>query len=359
MHRHLKQAWLPALIIAFLVILQLSVSGCGRHSAPAPAASPECTEHITVSAVGDLLIHDTVFWSVYDSSTETYDFRPIFTAVAPYLQSTDYCVANLETRLARPEFGYRGYPCFNTPAALAANMRDVGIRLMATANNHSLDMGWPGIVNTLDYLDAAGLAHIGTYRSPAEKSHPFIVNVKGIKLAWLNYTAVNNGFSLPPDKSFALNFWYPRDAAAEVQKARRQGADLVIVVVHSGTEYQRTPNAAQRQIAQQLADAGADVVINSHPHTVQPIAIVTAKRADGTTHDCVVAYSLGNFIADQPWRYSDCGIILYLDITKDDTGARVEKVSYLPVWVQKRETGGAYSFRVLPVLSAAAVLNDG
>lgn len=362
MLRHLKQPWRPSvLIIALFFTLQVSLSGCGRQTGavtPLPAASSPAV-HITVSAVGDLLIHDTVFWSVYDHQTGTYDFRPIFAAVAPYLQATDYCAANLETRLAGPQFGYSGYPFFNTPASLAANMRDVGVRLMATANNHSLDMGWPGIVNTLDCLDAAGLAHIGTYRTPAEKSNPFIVDVKGVKLAWLNYTAVDNGLSLPPGKSFALNIWDPRAAAGEIRKARQQGADLVIVIVHMGTEYQRTPDAAQQQIVQQLAAAGADVVINSHPHMVQPVEIVTARQADGTPHRCVVAYSLGNFIADQPWRYSDCGIILYLDIIKDNTGARVARVSYLPVWVQKREAGGAISFRVLPVLSAASVLNDG
>jgi poly-gamma-glutamate capsule biosynthesis protein CapA/YwtB (metallophosphatase superfamily) len=362
MFGHLKQSWLSAVIIVLLSISQISLAGCGQHptpASPAPAAPAGPAVHITVSAVGDLLMHNTVVFSAYDDTTGTYDFRPQFAPVAPYLKMTDYSVANLETRLAGPQFGYSGYPLFNTPAELAANMRDVGIRLMATANNHSLDMGWPGIVNTLDNLDAAGLAHIGTYRSPAEQANPFIVDVKGIKLAWLNYTAVNNGLSLPPDKSFALNLWDPQEATAGIEKARQHGADLVIVVMHFGTEYQRIPNDTQQQIARQLAVAGADVIIGSHPHVVQPIEVLTARRADGKLHQCLVAYSLGNFISDQPWRYSDCGIILYLDIIKDNNGARLEKVSYLPVWVQKREAGGTISFRVLPVLSAAAVLNDG
>jgi poly-gamma-glutamate synthesis protein (capsule biosynthesis protein) len=342
------------LIIAFilLLILQASLCGCGQKTEAMQQT------HITVSAVGDLLIHNTVFWSVYDRGTGTYNFNPVFAAIAPYLKASDYCAANLETRLAGPQFGYSGYPKFNTPDSLAVDMRETGVDLMATANNHSLDMGWPGIVNTLDCLDAAGLAHIGTYRTPAEKANPLIVDVRGVKLAWLNYTAVDNGLSLPPDKSFALNFWDPRAAAEEIRKARQQGAELVIVIVHMGTEYQRTPNADQQLIVQQLAAAGADVVVNSHPHTVQPIEIVSARQADGTLHRCVVAYSLGNFIADQPWRYSDCGVILYLDIVKDSTGVRVDKVSYLPVWVQKREAGGVWSFRVLPVLSAASVLSD-
>ena len=100
----------------------------------------------------------------------------------------DYAVANLETRLAGPEFGYSGYPLFNSPGELAYALKYAGFDLVGTANNHSFDMGWEGIVNTLDQLDAARLSHVGTYRSMKEKATPFIVDISGIKVAFLNYT---------------------------------------------------------------------------------------------------------------------------------------------------------------------------
>ncbi|MGD0152263.1 MAG: CapA family protein [Thermacetogeniaceae bacterium] len=348
---------LSAAILASILLL---VSGClqQRQTAPALQPAPNQAVQITVAAAGDLLMHNTVVNSAYDGVARRYDFNPDFAAIAPYLRSPDYTIANLETRLAGPSFGYTGYPRFNTPAELARAMREAGVDLLSTANNHSLDMGWTGIVNTLDNLDAAGMAHIGTYRTPAEKASPLIVDVRGIKLAWLNYTATTNGLSLPPGKGFAVNLLSPEAVAAEAREARRRGADLVLAVIHFGNEYQRYPDASQRQIALQLAASGVDVIINSHPHVVQPIEVLPVQRDDGRTYNCVVAYSLGNFISDQRWRYSDSGIILYLEIIKDQAGTRVQGTSYLPVYVQKSTAAGRLRFRVLPVSPAVPVTSD-
>ncbi len=348
---------LSAAIMASILLL---VAGClqQRQTAPTLQPAPNQAVRITVAAAGDLLMHNTVVNSAYDSATRHYDFSPEFAAIAPYLSSPDYTIANLETRLAGPSFGYAGYPRFNSPAELAQAVREAGVDLLSTANNHSLDMGWPGIVNTLNNLDAAGMAHIGTYRTPAEKASPLIVDVRGIKLAWLNYTATTNGLSLPPGKGFALNLLSPEAVAAEAREARRGGADLVLAMIHFGNEYQRYPDANQRQIASQLAASGVDVIINSHPHVVQPIEVLSVQRDDGRTHNCIVAYSLGNLIADQRWRYSDSGIILYLDIVKDQAGTRVQGASYLPVYVQKSTTAGRLRFRVLPVSPAIPVAAD-
>ncbi len=182
--------------------------------------------------------------------------------------------------------------------------------------------------------------------------------MRGIKLAFLNYTTTTNGLQLPPQKEFAVNLFDPSTVAAEAGEARRRGADLVLAVLHFGNEYQRQPDANQRQTALKLGAAGVDVIINSHPHAVQPIEVFPVQRDDGRLYNCVAAYSLGNFISDQRWRYSDSGIILYLDIVKDNAGARVQGVSYLPVWVQKKMEGGRLHYRVLPVLSAVTAATN-
>lgn len=342
--RHLLPFAAPAALLAVLVsaivFWPANKTTSGTEEEPPPV-------RITVAALGDLLMHMPVVNSVYDTTTGTYDFGQIFAPIVPYISSPDYTVANLETRLAGASKGYCGYPLFNTPADLAHHLRKAGIDLLATANNHSLDMGWDGIVHTLDNIDAAGIAHIGTYRSPAEKKRPFIANVNGVKLAFLNYTASTNGIPVPPGREFAVNILEPSAAVAEAEAARKMGADLVIAVLHFGVEYQRQPGEEQRHLVRELCARGVDVIIGSHPHVVQPIERFTVQRGN-KAYPCVVAYSLGNFISNQRWRYSDSGIILYLEIEKNARGAFVRSVRYLPVWVQKKTGGARWQYRVLP-----------
>ncbi|MBC7292993.1 MAG: CapA family protein, partial [Thermoleophilia bacterium] len=219
-----------------------------------------------------MIPHMPILSSVKDAATGSYDFRPIFAPVAPYLARTDYTVANLETKLAGPGPGYSGYPLFNSPAELAYALRDVGVDLLATANNHALDMGWQGLTATLDKLDEAGLAHVGTYRSAHEKQKPFIVDLRGIRVAFLNYTASLNGFSLPKEHPYAVNLLDPLQVAEDAQVARLWGADVVIALLHFGNEYQREPDPEETKLTQELLSRGVDVIIGSHPHVVQPIA---------------------------------------------------------------------------------------
>lgn len=322
-----------------------------------PSAADPTPTRITVAAAGDVLIHSPIFKAAYNSRSGSYDFDPVFTPVAPYLESADYTIANLETRLAGEKRGYSGYPRFNSPAELADALKTAGINLLATANNHCMDMGWPGIVATLDNLDAAGMPHIGTYRTAEEQASPFLVDVKGIKLAFVNYTFGTNGIPVPAGKGFAVNVINTQQIIAEAKAARELGADLVIAVLHFGVEYQRAPNAEQRRIAATLAQNGIDVIIGAHPHVVQPIEYIPVKR-DGATVNIPVAYSLGNFVSNQREQYRDSGIILYLDIEKTSTATMVSSVRYLPVWVERRPVGGHSQYRVLPVNPSITPVTD-
>jgi len=345
--RYVRRFAALTIALAMIVAASLFWPGPETDTAPTTGADPQPVR-ILLAAVGDLLMHMPVVNSAYDRDTGGYDFSGMFAPVTSYLSCADYTIANLETRLAGPAGGYHGYPLFNTPAELARDLREAGIDLLATANNHSLDMGWDGIVKTLHNIEAAGLAHVGTYRAPSEKATPFIADVRGIKLAFLNYTATTNGLPIPPGKEFAVNLLDPATVIAEADAARKLGADLVVAVLPFGLEYQRQPGEDQRRLAHELCASGVDVIIGSHPHVVQPIERVTVQRG-GQPYTCVIAYSLGNFISNQRWRYSDSGIILYLDIEKTDEGTFVRGVSYLPVWVQKRMNGTRCEYRVLPV----------
>jgi poly-gamma-glutamate synthesis protein (capsule biosynthesis protein) len=362
----IKRKWKYGLTLAVMVTCAVILAVLGspvflKKQVPLPPPSPPPEEpksvRITLALAGDLLMHLQVVYSDYDPKTGAFNFGPVFAPIAPYLKSADYAAANLETRLAGASRGYHGYPLFNTPECLARDVLAAGIDLVATANNHSLDMGWEGIVATLDNLDAAGVAHVGTSRSQAEKDRPFVVDVRGIKLGFVNYTASTNGLPLPWGKEFAVNMLDADAVITSIQAARRAGADLMVAILHMGNEYQRYPDEAQRSLATHLFVYGADVVTGSHPHVVQPIEKVVVQRGVGE-HTCVAAYSLGNFVSAQDWRYSDSGIVLYLEIEKGAAGTSIQGVSYLPVWVQTGYAGGRVRYRVLPVHPDAEPVTD-
>ena len=219
-------------------------------------------------------------------------------------------------------------------------------------------MGWPGIVQTLNNIDAAGVSHVGTARTPAEAATPFIADIKGIRVAFLNYTFMTNGIVVPKEKEFAVNYLNPARVCADAAAARRQGAELVIAMLHFGTEYQRQANTYQRETAATLLAGGVDAIIAAHPHVVQPIEKITVQR-NGQPYTGVVAFSLGNFISSQRDRYQDCGIILYLTIEKDvRQGVAVVGINYLPVWVQVGLRGGHKVSCVVPADPALAPGSD-
>ncbi len=306
---------------------------------------------ITVAAVGDVLPHMAIVNSVEDEQTGGYDFWPIFAPVATYLAAADYTVANLETRLAGPKLGYSGYPLFNSPDELAYALRISGIDLVATANNHSLDMGWAGIVGTLDRLDEVGLKHVGTYRSMEEKATPFIVDIQGIKVAFLNYTSYLNGLVPPKDQAdYAVNRLEVDAVAQDAMMARMWGADIVIALLHWGDEYEPQPSEAQLKISNELRSHGVDVILGSHPHVVQPISHVFDFSSSRGVNDRYIAYSLGNFLsARQPYPGTDSGLIAYVHIEKKGLRAQVTGISYLPVYVQRSTETYPARYRILPV----------
>lgn len=305
---------------------------------------------ITIAAVGDVLPHMPILYSVRDPENGSYDFGPVFAPISQYLAKADYTLANLETRLGGATNGYSGYPRLNSPTELAYALRTAGVDLLATANNHSLDLGWEGITGTLDRLDAAGLAHVGTYRSMQERQTPFIANIHGIRVAFLNYTASLNGLIPPAEhEAYAVNTLDSDVVAIDAATARSWGADIVIAILHFGDEYERQPSEAQVEISQEIISRGVDVIIGAHPHVVQPIAHVV-QYASWKVADKYVAYSLGNFISAQRWRYSDSGLVAYIHIEKRGFRTVVTGVSYLPVYVQRAAEEAPVRYRILPVL---------
>jgi poly-gamma-glutamate capsule biosynthesis protein CapA/YwtB (metallophosphatase superfamily) len=350
---HLTASLLVFLISGF-VFLPIATGECSLADSTFSSTETESDSvRITIAFAGDVLMHIPIVNSAR-LSDGTYDFNPIFEYIAPYLKYPDLTVINLETRLAGEERGFSGYPCFNSPESLANALLNAGVDVAACANNHCMDRGISGLYATLDNLDKAGLPHIGNYRSANERNTPFVIDVKGIKIALLNYTYCTNGIPVPKDATYAVNLVDERTIIADTDAAMKAKSDLQIVFLHNGEEYQREPNSEQINLAEELVDSGVDAVIATHAHVVQPIDIASVERTlPGTDRTVVenrpIVYSMGNFLSDQRQRYRDSGIIVFLTIEKDKTGANVTGIEYLPVYVRKCYSGTGRTYQVLPV----------
>lgn len=292
---------------------------------------------------GDIMGHDSQINSAFDVLTGSYDYNPVFKYVRPVLESHDVVIGNLEVTLAgRP---YQGYPRFSSPAALASAARDAGIRVMVTANNHSVDRGLAGINSTLDRLDSLGIIHTGTYRSAAERDSvvPCIIEKNGIRLALLNYTYGTNGIKVPYP---AVVDHIDRGVIeADIRAAEVAGVDGTIAFLHWGNEYDTLPSGHQKELAQWLFEQGVMMVIGSHPHVIQP-AVFTA--GEGAVGDRLVAYSLGNFVSNQRNRRTDGGMMLSVTLSWDGGSLRITDSGYILTWVYSPLENGLRRFYILP-----------
>jgi poly-gamma-glutamate synthesis protein (capsule biosynthesis protein) len=341
-----------------------------REPAPSTTSTSTTTTtgpiDITVAAVGDVLTPDSILQSVKNPETGGHEFGAIFAPVVPYLSGTDYTVAALGPRLAGTQVAY-GLPLApNAPQELAFALRAAGIDLVATANNHSLDLGWEGVVGTLDRLDAAGLAHVGTARSSKERRTPVVVDIRGIKVAFLNYTdSVAGQFPVeepieepveePADEAGAAPAGQPADEPAgkprdyavnllsldtvteDAMTARSWGADAVIAMLDYGTEYAGEPSPQQVELSQQILNRGVDAILGSSARVAQSIGHIFTY-ASWRTNDKYVAYSLGSFLSTSQPDRMDSGLIAYLHLQKRDLRTYVTGVSYLPLYVQASGT---------------------
>ncbi len=272
-----------------------------------------------------------------------YDYSGCFDAVAPYIDAADYAVINLETPLGGEP--YTGYPCFSAPDAYLDALSDAGFDLMLTANNHTLDKRDRGLLRTLDRLDDAGVAHIGTYRNREERDsvHPLLRDVNGFRLAFLNYTYGTNGITL---RSEAVVDYIDRGIIkSDIEKARAAGAEIVAVCIHWGIEYDLLPSASQKSLADYIVSCGADLIIGGHPHVIQPMEM--RKSADG--RNVLVVYSLGNFISNMKTRDTRGGALVKVKLDRDALGkAYVANAAYRLVFTVPPVSSGK-NFKLVPV----------
>lgn len=289
---------------------------------------------IHMSAFGDTMCHLTNIKNAYNSSTKDYDFANVFQNIKKYTQNADITIGNLETTFAGSSRGYTGYPTFNAPEILGKNLKDIGVDVLTTANNHCMDKGNSGLVSTLNFLDNYGIAHTGTARSEDEQNTILIKDVNGIKIAFFSYTYGTNGITIPSDKPYSVNLIDKELIKKHITSAKEQNVDVICVSMHWGIEYKLKPNSTQKDLADFLFDNGVDIILGSHPHVLEPMEKRTITLNDGTTKDGFVIYSLGNFVSGQIYANTKSTVILDIQITKDSEGKiSIDSVKYTPVYL--------------------------
>lgn len=280
----------------------------------ATPSAPRCpgTACVTITLTGDVLLHQPLWAQARRDGAGRYDFGRVLAAQRPFVAAGDLAFCHLETPLAPPSGPFRGYPSFAVPPQVATALRHTGYDACTTASNHTLDAGPSGVQRTLDDLDAAGLRHTGSARSAAEAAQPLVFDVRGTRVALLAYTYGLNGAR--PDHMWRVNLIDPARIRRDARDARRRGADVVVVALHWGTEYQHDPTAQQRALADQLlADPDIDLVYGHHAHVVQPVQRLHGKW---------VVYGLGNAVAAQSTHRDDTyrGLLVRVQLVRDASG---------------------------------------
>ncbi len=264
---------------------------------------------LSMTMVGDNLIHDKIYMEAKTyAGGNGYDFTPILEFIKPMVQKYDLAYYNQETILGGSDIGVSSYPAFNSPYEVGDAMVDAGFNLVSLATNHTMDRGETAIINSRNYWDSfltnskEDILAVGSYISAESRSEIQIRKKNHITYTMLNYTYGINGIVIPGGKEYLVNVWpvtgsnpeedlryqeYKNQVKEDVEKVRQQ-VDVLIVAMHWGVEYQYTPNAYQKDMANFLASLGVDIIIGTHPHVIQPIEWIS---------NTLVIYSLGNFLS--------------------------------------------------------------
>lgn len=350
---------------------------------PTETEPPETTlpepEHVvstaTIGATGDLLMHIGLIQSAQQNDG-SYDFNYMFQHIAPYTQSVDYAIANLETTLAGSQTGhpYQGNPLFNCPDTIVDATKNAGFDMLLTANNHCYDTGMDGLPRTVQVIEEKGLKYLGTRATPDGPKYE-IVDLNGIKIGLICYTYQTpipqngyagrvylNGLAMIKGGEDYVNSFLPSnlnpfydELQGMLDEMKAAGAEATVIFLHWGEEYTLTPIPYQKAMAQKLCDMGIDVIVGGHPHVVEPIELLTSQTDE--SHKTVCLYSMGNTVSNQRLgnitRYQDPhtedGVWFTFTFVKySDNTVYLDNVDLLPLWVDMRTTGKR-EYHIIPL----------
>ncbi|MBQ3549849.1 MAG: CapA family protein [Clostridia bacterium] len=347
----------------------------GIVSVPSEPDKPEPITKVstaTIAATGDLLMHEPII--THSKFDEGYNFDLIYTYLKDYASKVDYSVANLETTLRGIEDGYEysGYPQFNCPDEIVDATKNAGFDMLLTANNHSYDTRYKGMIRTLEVIDEKGLDRLGIIKEETEKKYT-VKDINGIKIGMICYTYETdtdpdeialNGIALNEDAEKRVNAFsygeldtFYETIEGQFKAMKEDGAEALVLFIHWGDEYQTKQNKKQSAIAQKLCDLGVDVIVGGHPHVVQPIDLLTSES--DPNHKTVCLYSMGNAVSNQRRErmnlktgHTEDGVLFQFTFAKYSDGTVVlENADILPTWVNMftSKATGKKVYQIIPL----------
>lgn len=305
----------------------------------------EDTLRISLLFMGDIMQHKPQIDAAWDDILQAYSYDTCFHYIEELFTMTDFCIANLELTLGGPP--YTGYPQFSAPDQLGYAIKNSGINVLVTANNHSCDRGKKGIIRTIQIIDSLQIHRTGTFLDSTDyyKNHLLILEKNGLRITLLNYTYGTNGLPIPSPT--IVNLIDTNVIKKDIDEAKKYNPDEIIVYFHWGNEYERLQNKSQTQIAEVCIRNGARIVIGSHPHVVQPMHYIQ-NPYQPLTH-AVIIYSLGNFISNQRKLHRDGGAVIYIRLKKIGHIVEIDKIGYLLTWVFTPVKNNKKYFFIVPI----------
>lgn len=303
---------------------------------------------LSILFIGDVMQHAGQLRNAAVQGQDTmiaasYDYSSYFRYTSRFITEADFSVANMEFPLAGPP--YTGYPSFSAPETLAEEAAANGIDLFLCANNHICDKGKRGLQASLDNYDRTGIPYTGLYRDSADQAdnYPFIADIKGTKIAFINFTYGTNGIAAAPP--YRVNRMDKEAVSAAIAKAKEKKAGYIIALPHWGTEYVTSPDSIQKKWQEFLFGEGVDAIIGTHPHMVQPVREDTLSDGERV----LTAFSLGNYISNMSLSGTELGMMLRIDIQVDREGnASLAGYEAIPTWCS-RPGGYDDRYTVLPL----------
>ncbi|MEU7005224.1 CapA family protein [Streptomyces sp. NPDC046332] len=339
---------------ALAVVLLAVATGCvggadtlsarpdpGSPTAPSPVGGgASARTGFTLVASGDVLPHDSIIRrAAADAKGRGYDFRPMFSGVKSVVSGADLAICHMETVYGPVGGPYTGYPAFTSPPEIAPALQATGYDSCSTASNHTLDDGAAGLARTLDALDKAGVRHAGSARTAEEAARPTLLQAGDATVAQLAYTYATNGYPLPAGQPWAVDLIDEEKIVADARAARKAGADVVVVSIHWGTEWQTAPDERQLTLGRSLTSSKSegrpdiDLILGTHAHVPQAY-----EKVNGTW----IVYGMGDQIAGDMVNHQGAfdprgnqGTLARFTFTPPTaTGARweVAKAEFLPQW---------------------------
>lgn len=307
----------------FILVLSLLLVGCSNTTDVDKPKIDDSKNRVSFVAAGDNLMHEALLKEAEENGS--YDFSKYYQNIKPYIQEKDIAFVNQETVLGGDDRPFTGFPLFNTPSIMAKNLKDVGFNVVNGATNHSLDMGYQGIKNSIDvFSNYDDMTYIGVNDSKEKQNEIDVIEKNGIRIAFLAYDRHTNNIDMPND--YCLNLFDESKIREDVAKAK-EVSDFIVVSAHWGEENQAELHKDQINYTKLFVELGVDVVIGTHPHIVQDIEWIEGENQ----HKTLVAYSIGNLISGMVEEECQLGVLLSLDFVEDDGKFYIENTAVIPV----------------------------